>query len=105
MQPSFSLTSSLDSDRLLKLWLVVARHGEMDMARWWNTHGMLGLIGIVQKQLQGTTYHLHYNGVFLHMVAADDEVMVPAELPTLFPLPSLPSVQAPEPVTALPDWI
>jgi hypothetical protein len=59
MQPSFSLTSSLDFDRLLKLWLVVARYGEMDMARWWNTQGMLGLIGIVQKHLQGTTYHLH----------------------------------------------
>ena len=66
---------------------------------------MLGLIGIVQKHLQGTTYHLHHSGAFLHMVAADDEVMVPAELPTLFPAPSLPGVSAPEPVTALPDWI
>ena len=53
MQPSFSLTSILDFDRLLKLRLVVARHGEMDMARWWNTQGMLGLIGIVQKQPSG----------------------------------------------------
>jgi hypothetical protein len=66
---------------------------------------MLGLIGIVQKQLQGTTYHLHYNGAFLRMVAADDEVMAPAALPTLFPSPLLPGMQAPEPGTALPDWI
>lgn len=28
---------SIDFDRLLKLRLVVARHGEMDAARWWNT--------------------------------------------------------------------
>lgn len=28
---------TLDFDRLLKLRLVVARHGEMDAARWWNT--------------------------------------------------------------------
>lgn len=27
----------IDFDRLLKLRLVVARHGEMDSARWWNT--------------------------------------------------------------------
>jgi len=29
-------------DRILKLRLVVARHGEMDSARWWNTGGLLG---------------------------------------------------------------
>jgi hypothetical protein len=28
---------TIDLDRLLKLRLVVARHGEMDAARWWNT--------------------------------------------------------------------
>ena len=27
----------LDLDRLLRLRLVVARHGEMDLAEWWNT--------------------------------------------------------------------
>ncbi|SEU47587.1 BrxE family protein [Nonomuraea wenchangensis] len=37
----------LDFDRLLKLRLVVARHGEMDAARWWNTQGMLGRRGSV----------------------------------------------------------
>lgn len=29
--------SEIDLDRLLKLRLVVARYGEMDLARWWNT--------------------------------------------------------------------
>ena len=28
---------NLDFDRLLRLRLVVARYGEMDAARWWNT--------------------------------------------------------------------
>lgn len=28
-------------DRLVKLRLVVARYGEMDNARWWNTNGLL----------------------------------------------------------------
>ena len=34
-------------DRLLKLRLVVARHGEMDRAGWWNTNGMLGRHGAI----------------------------------------------------------
>jgi hypothetical protein len=29
----------------LKLRLVVARFGEMDLARWWNTKGQLGRVG------------------------------------------------------------
>lgn len=32
-------------DWLLKLRLVVARHGEQDMARWWNTTGQLSARG------------------------------------------------------------
>jgi len=31
------LAATIDFDRLLKLRLVVARFGEMDAARWWNT--------------------------------------------------------------------
>ncbi len=37
----------IDLNHLLKLRLVVARHGEMDRARWWNTQGMLGRRGVV----------------------------------------------------------
>ena len=37
----------IDLDRLLKLRLVVARDGEMDMAGWWNTNGMLGRYGAI----------------------------------------------------------
>lgn len=33
---------TVDLDRLLKLRLIVARHGEMDGACWWNTNGILG---------------------------------------------------------------
>ncbi len=35
----------LDLDHLLKVRLVVARVGEMDLARWWNTNGQLGHMG------------------------------------------------------------
>lgn len=34
--------TSIDLDRLLKLRLVVARFGEMDLARWWITSGQFG---------------------------------------------------------------
>lgn len=37
--------AGIDLERLLKLRLVVARFGEMDGARWWNTNGVLGRKG------------------------------------------------------------
>jgi hypothetical protein len=37
--------TTIDLDRLLKLRLVVARFGEMDLAKWWNTKGQLGRLG------------------------------------------------------------
>jgi hypothetical protein len=37
--------AQVDLDRLLKLRLVVARFGEMDLAKWWNTKGQLGRLG------------------------------------------------------------
>lgn len=37
----------MDLERLLKLRLAVARFGEMDLARWWNTKGQLGHLGAV----------------------------------------------------------
>jgi hypothetical protein len=35
----------MEPSLILKLRLVVARHGEMDRAGWWNTRGMLGTMG------------------------------------------------------------
>jgi hypothetical protein len=35
----------IDLDLLLKLRLMVARFGEMDVAKWWNTKGQLGPLG------------------------------------------------------------
>jgi hypothetical protein len=39
-------TSSIQPDHLLKLRLCVARFGEMDLAGWWNTKGVLGSMGV-----------------------------------------------------------
>jgi hypothetical protein len=44
--PMRSSSPTIDFKRLFKLRLVVARHGEMDAARWWNTQGVLGPQGV-----------------------------------------------------------
>src|SRR5262245_58845183 len=37
----------MNFDNLLKLRLTIARYGEMDIARWWNTGGLLGRNGAI----------------------------------------------------------
>jgi hypothetical protein len=41
---------SIDLDLLFKLRLCVARFGEMDVAKWWNTQGILGRYGALALQ-------------------------------------------------------
>lgn len=43
--PHTSADSAVDLDRLLKLRVIVARVGEMDLAQWWNTKSQLGPLG------------------------------------------------------------
>lgn len=49
---------TVDLDLLLKLRLVVARHGEMDGARWWNTCSLRlkSAVSEVHKILAGERY-------------------------------------------------
>jgi hypothetical protein len=57
---------SLDLDRLLKLRLVVARFGEMDLAKWWNTKGQLGRLGAaaLRRGFPRTHYFAQARSVF-----------------------------------------
>jgi hypothetical protein len=84
-----ALTSELDLDRLLKLRLVVARHGEMDAARWWNSKGMLGRYGtvVLKRGFPGTHYFAQARVVFA--VARDRcaELFDPPGCMTLWHLP------------------
>jgi hypothetical protein len=56
----------LDYDRLLKSRLVVARVGEMDLAKWWNTRGQLGRLGsaAIRRGLPRTHYFAQARSVF-----------------------------------------
>lgn len=79
----------LDLDRLLKLRLVVARFGEMDRARWWNTRGQLATSGAAALRRGFPRTHLFAQARSVFAVAAHrcDEVFDPPDGVTLWRLP------------------
>jgi hypothetical protein len=59
-------TPPIDLDRLMKLRVVVARVGEMDLCRWWNTKGQLGPLGTaaLRRGFPRTHYFAQARSVF-----------------------------------------
>ncbi|MHC2261396.1 BrxE family protein [Sinorhizobium meliloti] len=81
--------TTLDFDRLLKLRLVVARFGEMDLARWWNTRGQLGRLGTatLRRGFPRTHYFAQARSVFAVAANRCREVFDPPSGVTLWQLP------------------
>lgn len=81
--------SPLDLDRLLKLRLVVARFGEMDLAKWWNTKGQLGKLGATALRRGFPRSHRFAQARSVFAVAAQrcTEVYEPPDCVTLWRLP------------------
>lgn len=79
----------IDLDRLLRLRLVVARHGEMDRAAWWNTRGMLGRHGAIalQRGLPRTHKFAQARVVFAVARLRCQELFDPPGCVTLWKLP------------------
>jgi hypothetical protein len=79
----------IDLDRLLKLRLVVARFGEMDLAKWWNTKGQLGRLGVaaLRRGFPRTHYFAQARSVFAVAAQRCSEVFEPPESVTLWRLP------------------
>jgi len=79
----------LDLDRLLKLRLVVARFGEMDMAKWWNTKGQLGRLGAaaLRRGFPRTHHFAQARSVFAVAAQRCTEVFAPPKCVTLWHLP------------------
>jgi len=79
-----------DLDHLLKLRLVVARHGEMDRARWWNTQGMLGPHGamVLERGFPRTHFFAQARVVFAVARSRCQEVFDPPGCATLWSLPA-----------------
>jgi hypothetical protein len=68
---------------------------------------MLGLIGIVHKSFQGTTYHLYYDTAFLHIIAGTEDEPRVSGVPALPEAPVLPPTAPSPPLTEaeLPPWV
>lgn len=83
-------TTNIDFDRLLKLRLVVARYGEMDCARWWNTKGVLGKSGglVYGRGFPRTRSFTQARVVFAVARARSAEVFNPPRCMTLWNLPA-----------------
>src|SRR5271170_4172154 len=82
-------TTSIDLDRLLKLRLVVARFGEMDIGKWWNTKGQLGRLGTAatRRGFPRTHYFAQARSVFAVAAHRCREVFDPPQCVTLWHLP------------------
>lgn len=76
-------------DRLLKLRLIVARYGEMDLMGWWNTHGVLGPRGQSVYQRGFLRTHSFAQARVVFSVACDrcDKLVGTEGLFNLFHLP------------------
>jgi hypothetical protein len=79
----------VDFDRLLKLRLVVARVGEMDLAKWWNTNGQLGRLGtaVLRRGFPRTHYFAQARSVFAVAAHRCREVFDPPHSVILWQLP------------------
>ena len=81
--------AAIDLDRLLKLRLVVARFGEMDLAKWWNTKGQLGRLGAaaLRRGFPRTHHFAQARSVFAVAAHRCAEVFDPPGCVTLWRLP------------------
>ena len=80
---------AFDLEHLLKLRVVVARVGEMDLAQWWNTKGQLGPLraAAVRRGLHRTHWFAQARSVFAVAGHRCDELFNPPGSVTLWRLP------------------
>jgi hypothetical protein len=79
----------LDLERLFRLRLVVARFGEMDIAKWWNTKRQLGRMGALALRRGFPRTHRFAQARSVFAVASQrcTEVFNPPGCVTLWHLP------------------
>jgi hypothetical protein len=85
------MNPTIDLDRLLRLRLVVARFGEMDLAKWWNTKGQLGRLGAtaLRRGFPRTHHFAQARAVFAVAAHRCSEVFEPPGCVTLWRLPEV----------------
>lgn len=79
----------INLEKLFQLRLVVARFGELDNARWWNTKGQLGKVGtaVLRRGFPRTYRFAQARSVFAVAAHRCDEVFNPPGCVTLWKLP------------------
>ena len=79
----------IDLERLLNLRAVVARYGEMDRAKWWNTRGGLGSLGTaaLRRGFPRTHYFAQARSVFAVAAHRWAGIFNPPQCVTLWRLP------------------
>lgn len=84
------MRTTIDFERLFKLRLVVARHGEMDAAKWWNTQGMLSRRGavVLKRGFPATHHFVQARIVFEVAKSRCHELFDPPGCMTLWNLPA-----------------
>ena len=82
---------NLDMASVMRLRLAVARFGEMDYARWWNTKGLLGQLGGLALRRGLPKSHFFAQARVVFAVAADRcrKVFDPPSAITLWKLPAI----------------
>ena len=82
---------AINLDHLLRLRLTVARFGEMDLAKWWNTKGQLGKLGALALRRGFPRTHRFAQARSVFAVAAHRcaEVFDPPGCVTLWRLPEV----------------
>ena len=82
--------TAIDLERLFKLRVAVARTGETDLARWWNTRGQLGSLGTsaLRRGLPRTHRFAQARSVFAVAAHRCREVFDPPKCVTLWSLPA-----------------
>ena len=82
--------SHIDFERLFKFRLIVARYGEMDVAGWWNTKGLLGRHGAraLKRGFPSTHYFAQARIVFAVADSRCHELFDPPGCMTLWSLPA-----------------
>jgi hypothetical protein len=84
-----AVSPKIDLEKLLRLRTVVARFGELDVARWWNSNGQLGRLGavVLRRGLPRTCRFAQARSVFAIATQKCDEVFNPPGCVTLWKLP------------------
>ena len=81
--------NDIDLAWLMRLRTVVARLGEMDLARWWNSNGQLGPQGasVLRRGLPRTHYFAQARSVCMVAAARCAQIFDPSGSVTLWRLP------------------